>query len=276
MAPTPSPHPPGDSPRRPPGDPLSPSPEGSLRAPLGPGGPPSPRGDGRLFRGLVVWGPGVRPPGPGRARGWRGCLRAPIGLARTSLASAAFAGSPGSLPLPSTPPLPGWLQGAMGGPAVGEARRQPPAIIRSSIPGPLAGDWVQDPPALEDPGRGAAPASPAAIAPRAPGPQAHGKRGPLPGTVKKPAYKQGSGTGSGPGTGSGSSRGTGRGCGNGWGVLARVLAGPSKVLDPVLAWVLADSTRNLDFLITGLPLARTPSTSTTAARTRSSTPARTC
>ena len=35
-----------------------------------------------------------------------------------------FTGSPGSLPLPSTPPLPGWLQGAMGGPAVGEARRQ--------------------------------------------------------------------------------------------------------------------------------------------------------
>ena len=43
-----------------------------------------------------------------------------------------LAGSPGSLPLPSTPPLPGWLQGAMGGPAVGEARRQPPAAIRSS------------------------------------------------------------------------------------------------------------------------------------------------
>jgi len=34
----------------------------------------------------------------------------------------------------------------MGGPAVGEARRQPPAIIGSSIPGPLAGDWIQDPP----------------------------------------------------------------------------------------------------------------------------------
>jgi hypothetical protein len=34
----------------------------------------------------------------------------------------------------------------MGGPAVGEARRQPPAIIGSSIPGPLAGGWIQDPP----------------------------------------------------------------------------------------------------------------------------------
>ena len=55
-----------------------------------------------------------------------------MGLAWMSLVLAALAGLPGSLPLPSTPPLPGWLQGAMGGPAVGEARRQPPAIIRSS------------------------------------------------------------------------------------------------------------------------------------------------
>jgi len=69
-----------------------------------------------------------------------------MGLAWMSLVLAALAGLPGSLPLPSTPPLPGWLQGAMGGPAVGEARRQPPAIIGSSIPGPLAGDWIQDPP----------------------------------------------------------------------------------------------------------------------------------
>ena len=115
MAPTPSPHPPGGLP-----------PAAPRRPPI-----PLPPGDGRLFRGLAVWGPGVRPPGPGRAWGWRGCLRAPLGLARTSLALAAFAGSPGSLPLPSTPPLPGWLQGAMGGPVVGEARRQPPAIIGS-------------------------------------------------------------------------------------------------------------------------------------------------
>jgi hypothetical protein len=64
-----------------------------------------------------------------------------------------LAGSPGSLPLPSTPPLPGWLQGVMGGPAVGEARRQPPAIIGSNIPGPLTGNWIQDPPRpMEDPG----------------------------------------------------------------------------------------------------------------------------
>jgi len=55
-----------------------------------------------------------------------------MGLAWMSLVLATFAGLPGSLPLPSTPPLPGWLQGAMGGPAVGEARRQPPAIIGSS------------------------------------------------------------------------------------------------------------------------------------------------
>jgi len=38
----------------------------------------------------------------------------------TSLVSA---GSPGPLPLPSTPPLLGWLQGATGGPAV---RGSPP------------------------------------------------------------------------------------------------------------------------------------------------------
>ena len=35
-------------------------------------------------------------------------------------ALAGFAGLPGSLPLPSTPPLPGWLQGVMGGPASGK------------------------------------------------------------------------------------------------------------------------------------------------------------
>ena len=44
----------------------------------------------------------------------------------------------------STPPIhpspPGMASGGYGRPGIGEARRQPPAIIRSSIPGPLAGD----------------------------------------------------------------------------------------------------------------------------------------
>gem|GEM_PF-6543526 len=95
-----------------------------------------------------------------------------------SLVLAALAGLPGSLPLPSTPPLPGWLQGAMGGPAVGEARRQPPAIIGSSIPGPLAGDWIQDPPGpwrILDEGQLLHHLRPS---PPAPGPQAHRERGP--------------------------------------------------------------------------------------------------
>ena len=50
----------------------------------------------------------------------------------------------------STPPIhpspPGVASGGYGRPGIGEARRQPPAIIGSSIPGPLAGDWIQDPP----------------------------------------------------------------------------------------------------------------------------------
>jgi hypothetical protein len=90
-----------------------------------------------------------------------------------------LAGSPGSLPLPSTPPLPGWLQGAMGGPAVGEARRQPPAIIRSSSLGhwPATGSkTLPDPGGVPDEGQLLHHLRPSP--PQAPGPQAHRKRGP--------------------------------------------------------------------------------------------------
>jgi len=129
----------------------------SLKLVVRPAPPPPPRRGGLSWgmppaAGIV--GPEDPRPQPSSRGGAHVDSRAPlIGLAWMSLVLAALAGLPGSLPLPSTPPLPGWLQGAMGGPAVGEARRQPPAIIRSSIPGPLAGDWIQDPPRpMEDPG----------------------------------------------------------------------------------------------------------------------------
>jgi hypothetical protein len=98
--------------------------------------PPPRRGD--LSWGMPpavgIVGPEDPRPQPSSRGGANVDSRAPlIGLLGCRL--AGFAGLPGSLPLPSTPPLPGWLQGAMGGPAVGEARRQPPAAIRSSSPG---------------------------------------------------------------------------------------------------------------------------------------------
>ena len=137
-----------------------------------------------------------------------------MGLAWMSLVLAALAGLPGSLPLPSTPPLPGWLQGAMGGPAVGEARRQPPAIIGSSIPGPLAGDWIQDPPGpwrILDEGWLLHHLRPSPPGP--PGRRLTGNGDPLPETIKTPAYKQGRGRGR--------ESGRGRGRGSGWGKAAQ-------------------------------------------------------
>jgi len=92
--------------------PASPTPP-PRRGPLSWGMPPA----------VGIVGPEDPRPQPSSRGGANVGSRAPL---------IGFAGSPGSLPLPSTPPLPGWLQGAMGGPAVGEARRQPPAAIGSS------------------------------------------------------------------------------------------------------------------------------------------------
>jgi len=113
----------------------------------------------------------------------------------------------------STPPLPGWLQGAMGGPAVGEARRQPPAIIGSSIPGPLAGDWIQDPPAQGESRMRGSSCITCGHHPQPPGRRLTGNGDPLPETFKTPAYKQGRGRGRG--------RGRGKGRESGWGKRAQ-------------------------------------------------------
>jgi hypothetical protein len=60
---------------------------------------------------------------------------------------------------PSHPPLPSrdgfrglWTAGAMGGPAVGEARRQPPAAIGSGSPGHWPATGSKTPPAQGGPG----------------------------------------------------------------------------------------------------------------------------
>jgi hypothetical protein len=155
----PSPLPPGDPPSGPRRPPVRVSLTVSLGLEVWVPGSPAPRGRGGIGAGGV-------PPRPSRPR------------PRNLYMLMTITDPPGSLPLPSTPPLPGWLQGAMGGPAVGEARRQPPAITlnrRSRAIGRRPDPGLPSP--WERPGRGAAPASPAAIAPRPPGRRLTGNGG---------------------------------------------------------------------------------------------------
>ena len=76
-------------------------------------------------------------------------LHASLGFARIIWLYWSIHGSTGSLPLPSIPPLLGWLIGATGGPAVRE-----PAASHNG--------WIQ---AYLRLGRGAAPESPATETP---------------------------------------------------------------------------------------------------------------